>query len=99
MKIVFEALKPAQIKAGFIALCKAHQISCSDSELARVGSIRGVTPGDFACIARRMRFASNLTTANHLIELLQAELALKTPVRQPMGFVISGTPGGNATGV
>jgi SpoVK/Ycf46/Vps4 family AAA+-type ATPase len=99
MKIVFEALQPEQVKAGFIALCNAHQISCGDSELARVGSISGVTPGDFACIARRMRFAPDLTTATHLIELLQAELALKAPVRQPMGFVIPGTTGDSATGV
>jgi hypothetical protein len=99
MKIVFEALQPDQVKAGCIALCKAHQISCSEAELGRIGSLSGVTPGDFACISRRMRFAPDLTTATHLIELLQAELALKMPVRQPMGFVIPSTAGGNATGV
>jgi transitional endoplasmic reticulum ATPase len=100
IKINFEALKPEQVKGGFEALCKTNHIACSDADMQRVGSLRGVTPGDFACIARRLRFAPIPNTAQDLIQMLEAELALKSPVRSPMGFVTPQIdPGQKAAGV
>jgi hypothetical protein len=87
IKIHFEALKPIQVRAGFENLCKALQLSCSEDDLQKVSALSGVTPGDFACIARRLGFAQVPATANGLIALLEDELALKSPIKRPMGFV------------
>jgi transitional endoplasmic reticulum ATPase len=99
IKIHFEALKPIQVRAGFENLCKALQLSCSEDDLQKVSALSGVTPGDFACIARRLGFAQVPATANGLIALLEDELALKSPIKQPMGFVGQADNPSNASGV
>jgi SpoVK/Ycf46/Vps4 family AAA+-type ATPase len=87
IKIHFEALKPQQVRAGFERLCQALQLVCVDADLQKVSALSGITPGDFACIARRLGFAKLPTTAQGLIMLFEEELALKDPIKQPMGFV------------
>jgi len=99
IKIHFEALKPIQIRAGFENLCKALQLPCSEEDLQKVSVLSGITPGDFACIARRLSFAMAPTTADGLIALLEEELALKSPIKQPMGFVGQSVNPSNASGV
>jgi len=99
IKIHFEALKPIQVRAGFENLCKALQLSWSEDDLQTVSALSGITPGDFACIARRLGFAKVPATANGLITLLEEELAHKSPIKQPMGFVSQADNPSNASGV
>ena len=99
IKIHFEALKPIQVRAGFVSLCNALQLACSEDELQKVSVLFGITPGDFACIARRLGFAMAPTTADGLITLLEEELALKSPIKQPIGFVGQSVNPLNASGL
>jgi SpoVK/Ycf46/Vps4 family AAA+-type ATPase len=99
IKVHFEALTPNQVRAGFEKLCNALQIPCSEEDLQKVSGLSGITPGDFACIARRFGFSKVPTTANGLITLLEEELALKSPIKQPMGFVGKVGNPSNASGV
>jgi SpoVK/Ycf46/Vps4 family AAA+-type ATPase len=89
IQITFEALKPNQVRSGFAALCGAQEIACDETDLARVDYLRGVTPGDFAALSRRLRFAPDARTAAVVITLLQELLDHKQPAKQPMGFVNS----------
>jgi ATP-dependent 26S proteasome regulatory subunit len=99
IKIHFEALKPIQVRAGFVSLCNALQLTCSEDDLQKISALSGITPGDFACIARRLGFATVPPTADGLIALLEEELALKSPIKQPMGFVGQSVNPSNASGV
>jgi SpoVK/Ycf46/Vps4 family AAA+-type ATPase len=99
IKVHFEALKPNQVRAGLEQLCNALQMPCSEEDLQKVSGLSGVTPGDLACIARRLGFAKVPTTADGLITLLEEELALKSPIKQPMGFVGQVDSPSNASGV
>ncbi len=99
IKVHFEALKPIQVRAGFEQLCKALQLSCSEDDLRKVSTLSGITPGDFACIARRLGFAQVPNAADGLITLLEEELALKSPIKQSMGFVSQAHNPSNASGV
>jgi SpoVK/Ycf46/Vps4 family AAA+-type ATPase len=99
IKVHFEALKVNQVRAGFEQLCNALQMPFSEDDLHKVSDLSGITPGDFACIARRLDFAQVPTTANGLITLLEEELALKSPIKQPMGFVGQADNPSNASGV
>lgn len=87
IKVHFDTLKPIQVRVGFKQLCKALQMPCIDEDLQKVSELIGVTPGDFACVARRLGFAQVPVNAMGLIALLEAELAMKDPIKQPMGFV------------
>lgn len=87
IQITFEALKPEQVRSGFAALCATQEIACDEAGLARVAELSGVTPGDFAALSRRLRFAPDARTAAVVITLLQELLDHKQPQRQPMGFV------------
>ncbi len=99
IKVHFDALKPIQVRAGFEQLSKALQMPCSEEDLQKVSILSGITPGDFACVARRLGFAPVPTTANSLIALLEEELALKSPTKQPMGFVGQAGHSSNVSGV
>ena len=99
IKIHFEPLKPIQVRAGFVSLCNALQLLCSEDDLHKVSGLSGITPGDFACVARRLGFAQVPTTADGLITLIEEELALKDPVKRPMGFVGQSDNPSNSSGV
>jgi SpoVK/Ycf46/Vps4 family AAA+-type ATPase len=86
MQIHFEALRPQQVREGFATLCKTQAIEVEDGELEHVGNLDGVTPGDFAALSRRLRFAPGTRTAGGLIALLQELLDQKQPKRMPIGF-------------
>ena len=87
IQITFEALKPAQVRAGFAALCASQDIACSDTDLDRASALNGVTPGDFAALDRRLRFSPDARTAEVVISLLRDLLDQKQPQKHPMGFV------------
>ena len=87
IQITFEALKPAQVRAGFAALCASQDIAFSETDLDRASALNGVTPGDFAALERRLRFSPDARTAAVVISLLRDLLDQKQPQKHPMGFV------------
>jgi len=99
LKIHFEALKPHQVQAGFERLCHALQLACSPTDLQKASALAGITPGDFACVARRLGLTKAPSTAQGVLLLLEEELALKDPVKQPMGFVVQAGHPTKASGV
>ena len=54
-----------------------------EAALTRLGNL---APGDFAAAMRQNRFRP-ISSAGKLVQLLQAECALKGEARRPIGFV------------
>jgi ATP-dependent 26S proteasome regulatory subunit len=95
-KIRFEPLSAEQSQHSFVQLCRRLGFDYSAQELHAVARLSALTPGDFACVARRLAFAplaiqEPITPAQTLIALLEAELQLKTGGKQGMGFLAAGT--------
>jgi hypothetical protein len=91
-KIRFDPLTPEQARCSFVGLCGQLGLPCCTAEVARLASL---TPGDFACVVRRLAFAPPVQGHSHdygqarvtaLVALLSEEVRLKTRGRQPMGF-------------
>jgi len=92
-KIRFEGLQPAQLRDGFVRLCDQIGVLPSAQQLAATVQLTGLTPGDFACVRRRLAFAPlamSTDAVNALLDLLREELRLKNKGVQPMGFYRSG---------
>jgi transitional endoplasmic reticulum ATPase len=88
-KIRFDGLRGEQRQASFAALCSALQVTPTQEHLDWMGRLAGLTPGDFACVRRRLAFAPPALTqdpATVILHWLQEELRLKTGGKQPMGF-------------
>jgi ATP-dependent 26S proteasome regulatory subunit len=99
-KIAFEVLNPQQIEQCFAGWCAHLGLKCTQQELHLASQLQGLTPGDFACVARRWAFAPVLSqrealpdtsqdsaAAIALLDLLRQELRLKAGGRQAMGFL------------
>jgi SpoVK/Ycf46/Vps4 family AAA+-type ATPase len=86
LKVRFDYLLGEQAAAMFKAFCSQHGI-CQGVEEAAAGAMRlkSLTPGDFAAIARRHRFAT-LGDGQAVLEALRRECALKPGGGRPMGF-------------
>lgn len=56
-KIRFEVMTAAQVQLAFEHLCESVNVQVTADELRDVGAVAGLTPGDFACVARKLRFA------------------------------------------
>ena len=87
IKIQFEPLRPQQIREAFATLCQRTHLECNEQDLKRAEALIGLTPGDFSCIARRLRFAPIPVAAQGLVDLLAQELEMKDLPRRPMGFI------------
>ena len=88
-KIQFAPLTPAQLRMGFVQLCDQMLIRPTDQHLAWAANLTGLTPGDFACVQRRLVFAPPASTedmAGVLLDWLREELRLKTRGPHAMGF-------------
>lgn len=82
-RFVFKVrLKP--LTAGQAA--RAFQIFFGLEPPAHLSAIEGLTPGDFAVVARQRRFHSAPLTAEEIAGLLSAEINAKAPPRRPIGF-------------
>jgi SpoVK/Ycf46/Vps4 family AAA+-type ATPase len=57
-------------------------------DLDRLKNLAGLTPGDFAAVARRWRYAAAPPTASQLMGGLEAELGYREPDRRVVGFGI-----------
>ena len=92
-KIRFDYLTAAQAAMLFRDVLAAGGASVQEAALpgdwrTRLGALAHLTPGDFAAVARRARFADGGLAAAALLEGLDAECAIKREVReaQPIGF-------------
>lgn len=107
-KIRFETLRPEQAAASFQRLCLELRLTCSPAQTEAAMALQGLTPGDFACVSRRLAFAplpetvgikahspSEFQQVDALLDLLRQELRLKTRGRQPMGFQVQASAGNN----
>ena len=100
IKIRFDPLNSEQIRHSFAQICLALKLSCTDDDIQAASTLFGLTPGDFACVARRMAFASlsqrdlftgpDTSVAKQILQLLAEELGFKAPNKQEIGFVQQG---------
>ena len=100
IKVRFAPLDAKQVQHSFAQLCRVLKVECSASDLDAASALAGLTPGDFACVARRMAFArlsqrdleidQSANSAVLLLKLLAEEIALKAPAKQEIGFVAQG---------
>jgi SpoVK/Ycf46/Vps4 family AAA+-type ATPase len=91
-KIRFDVLNPQQLQSHFVRLCEQIGVVPDGSQTAWTAQLKGLTPGDFACVRRRLAFAplsSEANRASALLALLREELRLKTKGTQPIGFYCS----------
>jgi SpoVK/Ycf46/Vps4 family AAA+-type ATPase len=89
-KIRFDVLGPEQLRDSFVSLCRQMAVEPDEHDMATVARMRGLTPGDFACVQRRLAFAplpSGDNPGHALVVLLLAESRLKRRDSQPIGFV------------
>lgn len=86
-KIHFGYLTPAQAQAMLRAQCAALGLAspgvAEERALARLSNL---APGDFAALARQHRFR-RIDSPATLVELLQAECALKGGTKRTIGFL------------
>ncbi len=90
-KIRFDPLNQEQLRMGFISLCEGIDVVPGDQQLAAVSQLKGLTPGDFACVRRRLAFApiaspEDMNRGDSLLILLGEELRLKNKGSLPIGF-------------
>jgi SpoVK/Ycf46/Vps4 family AAA+-type ATPase len=92
-KIRFDVLNPLQLRDHFVQLCQHIGTVAQESHCQWTKNLKGLTPGDFACVRRRLAFApvaSEDDRAAVLLALLREELRLKTKGSQSIGFYQSG---------
>jgi len=94
-KIRFDPLTPEQARCSFVGLCGRLGLPYEERDAQEVARLASLTPGDFACVVRRLAFAPLAQGHSHddgqarvttLVALLSEEVRLKTQGRQPMGF-------------
>lgn len=89
VKIRFDVLDAAQLRRSYLSLCESVAPAPGQAHLDAASRLKGLTPGDFACVRRRLAFAPMVDDpdpATAVLALLREELRLKTRGRQPMGF-------------
>ena len=88
LKLEFKFLKAEQLKKIFRSYCKELELTePTKEELAEVKTLRQITPGDFATIARQSRFRG-IKSATEFIERLKEEITIKKlESGNVMGFV------------
>ncbi|BBL60818.1 hypothetical protein A1507_13060 [Methylomonas koyamae] len=88
LKVKFDALKPHQAWKLLLNYCQSLGLPEPDAEWqAAMHKLDGLTPGDFAVLARQHKFRP-IHDVRAMIEALAAECVLKEPhKRQPIGFV------------
>lgn len=87
LKVCFDFLLPAQaalLLERYIANLRLAPATKAD--LDRLRSLRNVTPGDFAAVARQNRFRP-VVSAAALVAALVQECTFKTPVSSAIGFL------------
>jgi hypothetical protein len=86
LKVRFDYLKPVQSAELLRRYCADWGLMApSGAELARLASLRSLTPGDFGAVGRQQRFRP-LGSAAAVIAALEAKCALKPGTRRAVGF-------------
>ena len=93
-KIRFDVLNPKQLLERYVHLCRHIGAVAADSHCQSASKLTGLTPGDFACVQRRLAFAPldephRVNRARALLDLLREELRLKTKGNPSIGFYSS----------
>ncbi len=86
LKIKFDYLLPRQSQALLESYCKTLNLVSPDKEqVAYLGRLNNLTPGDFAAVVRRHRFKPMFTAAE-VVSALDAECSHKENFKRPIGF-------------
>lgn len=87
LKVKFDFLKPEQSCALLRRYCTGLRLAAPRApQLARLKSLKTLTPGDFAAVARQNRFRPVATCAA-LVAALEAECAVKEAAKSAIGFL------------
>lgn len=87
IKVKFGYLRPDQAAALLARHCAAAGIAAPvRDDLQRLARLDGLTPGDFALLARRQRFQP-ASSASDWLDALESECALKNTGARRIGFV------------
>ena len=86
LKAKLDYLRPEQAQALLRAHCQRLHMPCADTALTTVTRLPSLTPGDFAAVLRRHRFAP-LSDASALVQALTDECTLKDAPKAVLGFV------------
>lgn len=87
LKVCFDFLLPAQAALLLERYIASMTLApATGADLDRLRSLRNLTPGDFAAVARQHRFRP-IVSADALVAALSRECALKTPVASSIGFL------------
>ena len=86
LKVKFDFLMPDQACALFRRHCQHLELPApAPEDLAQLKQLRRLTPGDFAAVIRRHRFAP-IVSAVALVGALEAECAVKEGAKGTIGF-------------
>ncbi|HET7569290.1 MAG TPA: AAA family ATPase [Gammaproteobacteria bacterium] len=87
LKVKFDYMRPEQGWDMLHRYCRELDIGQpGEQELARLGSMPNLTPGDFAAAIRQARFRP-IKDAGALVDALVAECALKEGAKVAIGFI------------
>lgn len=86
LKAKFDYLRPEQGQALLLAHCLQFGLACPEHAQRMVSRLPSLTPGDFAAVTRRHRFAP-LPDAAALVRALADECSLKHAPKGVLGFV------------
>jgi transitional endoplasmic reticulum ATPase len=86
LKVRFGYLQPEQAWKLLRRHCQMLGFKARQTERQRLERLPNLTPGDFAAVVRQNRFRA-LSGAGGFIAALEAECAVKDPVKHAVGFI------------
>lgn len=87
LKACFGYLKPEQTRQLFQAHCKQLKLVPCASSLAQLATMRELTPGDFAAIARQSKFRPFSKASDFAAALLNEVMLKNDAAPKPIGFL------------
>ena len=93
LKIKFDFIKPKQLWELFKQVLADYDADEPEESVwkKKVVAVQGLTPGDFATVARQNRFSGNPLSAESLLDGLKRELTFKANgANKNMGFINNG---------
>ncbi|MBK1685013.1 AAA family ATPase [Rhodoferax fermentans] len=93
VRVEFKALTAEQGRLSFKRLCAQLQLPCTGQAIADINLMTGLTPGDFAQVARRWRFSPEVKAcppdqeAQLLVGWLQQECQFRGQEEPSIGFL------------
>jgi len=93
VRVAFKSLRPEQSQLSFQRLCGQLRLPCPGQALHLISQIMGLTPGDFALVARRWRFSPEAgacapdLAAEQLARWLREECQFRGQDQPSIGFL------------